>query len=104
MRVLRLAGRLALTAVALAVLSLVGLQFARVVARNVAVSRDLSDARTQVAALHERERRQDLTIGRLSDPRGAIPEIHQKLQLVGPHEVLIFVRHGAGAPAGESGP
>ncbi|MFZ1124221.1 MAG: hypothetical protein WAN59_03660 [Candidatus Baltobacteraceae bacterium] len=103
MRVIRLAGRLALLAVALAVLAVVGLQFSRVVARDVAVARDLSAERAEVAALRERELRQELTIRRLSDPRGAIPEIHEKLQLVGPREELIFVRRAAGSQAEENG-
>jgi hypothetical protein len=94
-RVIRLAGRLGLTVVALAVMSVVVLQFARVVARNYAVWSDLSAGRAEVANLHERERRQVLTVRRLSDPRGAIPEIHERLQLVGPHEELIFVRRAA---------
>jgi cell division protein FtsB len=100
--VIRLAGRLGLTVVALAVLAVVCLQFARVAARNYAVWKDLSAERAQIADLRERERRQELTIRRLSDPHGAIPEIHEKLQLVGPHEELIFVRRAAAASAEES--
>ncbi|MGP6158228.1 MAG: hypothetical protein ACLPYS_12120 [Vulcanimicrobiaceae bacterium] len=102
MRVIRLGGRVALAVVALAVLAVICLQFARVGARNLAVWRDLSSERAEVADLRERERRQELTIRRLSDRRGAIPEIHEKLQLVGPHEELIFVRHAASGQSEES--
>ena len=103
MRVIRLAGRLALTGVALAVLAVVLIQFARVGARNWSVSRELAAERAEVAALQERERRQELTVRRLSDPRGAIPEIHQMLGLVGPREDLIFVRRVPAARDEESG-
>jgi cell division protein FtsB len=93
-----LAGRVALTAVALAVLSLVLLQFGRVAARDWAVSRELAAERAEVLALRARERRQQETIHRLSNPRGAIPEIHEKLELVGPHEELIFLRRTPAGP------
>jgi hypothetical protein len=33
----------------------------------------------------------------LSDPRGSIPEIHDRLHMVGPHEEIIYLkRHDAG--------
>jgi cell division protein FtsB len=88
---IRFAGRLTLAAVGLAFVALVGLQFANIVARNVAVAHEVSVSRAELAALRAKERRQLRTIARLNDPRGAIPEIHDKLRLVGPHEELIFI-------------
>jgi cell division protein FtsB len=88
---IRIAGRLTLAAVGLAFVALVGLQFANIVARNVAVAHEVSVSRAELASLRAKERRQLRTIARLSDPRGAIPEIHDKLRLVGPHEELIFL-------------
>ena len=52
---------------------------------------DQPAAKFTLASLRAKERRQLRTIARLSDPRGAIPEIHDKLRLVGPHEELIFL-------------
>lgn len=91
MKRIRLAGRLTLAAVGLAFVALVGLQFANIVARNVAVAHEVSASRAELNALRAKESHQLRTIARLSDPRGAIPEIHDKLRLVGPHEELIFI-------------
>ncbi len=100
MKHIRLAGRVVLAAVALTFVALIGLQFANIVARNVAVAREVAASRADLAALREKKREQLRTIARLSDPRGAIPEIHDKLRLVGPHEELIFVE-GAPSPSPE---
>jgi len=90
-KAIRLAGRIVLAAVGLTFLALVGLQFANIVARNVAVAREVSASRAELTALREKKQRQLRTIARLSDPRGAVPEIHDRLRLVGPHEELIYV-------------
>ncbi len=96
--IVRLAGRIALALVVVAVLGVIGMQFEGIVAKNVAIAHELSAARTGVDALRAREARQRATIVRLGSARGAVPEIHQKLQLVGPHEEIIYLR-GAGVPA-----
>jgi len=70
----------------------VALQFEGIVVKNLALSRELAQARSDVQALHERQKEQRLTIERLGTPAGAIPEIHDKLRYVGPHEELIYVR------------
>jgi hypothetical protein len=70
----------------------VALQFEGIVAKNLAVSHELAQARSDVRALQERQKEQFLTIKRLGTPAGAIPEIHDKLRYVGPHEELIYVR------------
>jgi hypothetical protein len=35
-----------------------------------------------------------IDIKRLSDARGAVPEIHDRLHLVGDHEAIIYVKRG----------
>lgn len=91
-RYLRLASRLGFALALAIVLGLVGMQFEGIVAKNVAVANELSASRADIAALREREARQVRTIRRLSTAAGAVPEIHERLQLVGPNEEIIFVR------------
>ncbi len=91
--VLRLAGRIALVAVVACVLALVSIQFEGIVAKNVAMAREVDRSRADIVALEKRERAQQVTLRRLSTPVGAVPEIHEKLRMVGPHEE-IFVVHG----------
>jgi hypothetical protein len=95
-RLLLVAGRVALTLAGAVALAFIGFQYARIVAKNVAIARDLAQTRADIAALETRERAQLRTIARLDTPAGAVPEIHEKLQYVGPHEELIYVR---GLPA-----
>jgi hypothetical protein len=92
----RLAGRIGLLGVFACVAAVVAMQFTGIVAKNVAVAREVASSRAELRALRERERRQLQAIRRLSDPQGAIPEIHEKLRLVGAHEEIIYVR---GLPA-----
>ena len=96
--VLRLAGRLSVAALAIAVLTLVGIQAGRVVSRNVVMSRALAAVQAQNAALQAKRRKELRDIRRLSDPRGTIPEIHDRLRMVGPHEELIYVKGLATPP------
>ena len=91
-RIARLAGRLGLLVLGIGVLAIVFVQFAGIVGKNVALASDVAASRTQIAALRARESKQLRTIRRLSDPAGAIPEIHDRLHLVGPHEELIYLR------------
>ncbi len=91
-RVVRLAGRLALAVVALGVLTVVGVQFAGIVAKNIAIASELGDVNAQVVELTARKAERRHTIARLSDPAGAIPEIHDELHMVGPREEIIYVR------------
>jgi len=97
---LRLASRLALASVVLIFSTLVGMQFTGIVAKNFALAHELAATRADVAALRARTERQRATIRRLGDPQGAVPEIHEKLRLVGPHEEIIYVR-GAAPPQGD---
>ncbi len=90
--VARLTARIGLLATVGCVVVLVAVQLEVIVAKNVAIARQVANAHRQIVALRERERAQQRTVDRLSDPRGAIPEIHEKLQLVAPHQELIYVR------------
>ena len=88
----RLAGRLG-TAITIAVVTvLVGVQFERVIAANVAMASQLASVRSDIQTLQVRRAIQVRDLQRLRTPNGAIPEIHDRLRLVGPHEALIFIR------------
>jgi cell division protein FtsB len=89
--VVRLAGRITATLVALLVFVLVTIQFARVIDENVALARELSSTQADVSALQVHRTRQLRELRRLQDPDGAIPEIHDRLRLVRPNETIIFV-------------
>jgi septal ring factor EnvC (AmiA/AmiB activator) len=95
---LRLGRRLAFALVAACALGFVLVQFSGIVAKNVAMARSVSDAQTEIASLERRAREQQRTLRRLETPEGAIPEIHAKLRLVGPHEEIIYVHDGANRP------
>jgi len=91
-RLFRLAGRLVLVGAGLAIAALIVIQYERIVARNLALSHALSVTRADVSSLRAKERKQKRVIERLSDPRGAIPEIHDRLHVVAPHEELIYLK------------
>ncbi|GAC1403740.1 MAG: hypothetical protein NVSMB64_05890 [Candidatus Velthaea sp.] len=95
--VLRLVGRIGVVCVAVSFISLVGLQYARIIGKNVALAQELHGVDVDVHMLQAKRIEQERTIRRLSDPRGAIPEIHDKLHLVGDHEAIIYLKkHGDG--------
>jgi len=89
--VLRLAGRVTAAAVALSLVVLVGVQFARAIGQNVSAARQLSQLQSDITALERRRAEQQRELKRLADPQGAVPEIHDRLRLVRPNETLIFV-------------
>jgi len=97
--VLRLVGRVTAAAVALSLVVLVAVQFARAIGQNLATARQLSLIREDITALQRRRDEQQRELHRLSDPQGAIPEIHDRLRLVRPNETLIFV-----SPVPSAGP
>ncbi|MGH8164586.1 MAG: hypothetical protein ACREP1_09660, partial [Rhodanobacteraceae bacterium] len=90
----RVVGRFAVAALVAVVATLVSIQFARIASENVAMAHSLSGVRRDVAVLRERKQEQERDIRRLSDPEGAIPDIHERLHLVGPNEAIIFVKPG----------
>lgn len=88
---LRLAGRITVMLVAVLLFSLAGIQFARLIDQNIAMAHELSATQTDIGALKIRRERQLRELRRLRDPEGAIPDIHERLRLVGPKEEMIFV-------------
>lgn len=91
---LRALSRIGLVCVALVVLSLVGAQYAHVIGRNLALARQLHEVERDVAGLKVHRTQQQRDIRRLSDPRGSIPEIHDRLHLVGDKEAIIYLKRG----------
>jgi hypothetical protein len=90
----RLLGRIGVVAVALVALTLIGVQYARVIGRNIALAHELRDVERDVAALKAKRVQQERDIRRLSDPAGAVPEIHDRLHLVGDREAIIYLKRG----------
>jgi cell division protein FtsB len=94
---LRLLGRVAIVAIAGAFVFVVGLQYVRIIGKNAGLAAQLAAAENDVRNLHAKRSEQAQHIRRLSDPAGAIPEIHDKLHLVGDHETIIYIKkHGDG--------
>lgn len=91
LRLLRLAGRGLAVALAVLVVTLVVIQFARAIGENVGAARELSSMRSDIATLERRRDEQQRELQRLREPEGAVPEIHDRLRLVRPNEALIFV-------------
>jgi len=97
--VLRVAGRLSMTAVALLVFALIAIQFARVIQQNVALAGDLATTQGEITALQARREWQMREVRRLEDPEGTVPDIHDRLKLVRPNEAIIFVSPAPAAVA-----
>ena len=97
-RVLRLCTAVGAAAVAFAVLALIVIQCARLVQRNVALTRELAVVKSEVGDLQRKRAEQQRTIRRLHDPLGAVPEIHQRLRLVRPGETIIYVKGASPEP------
>ncbi len=91
---LRLLSRIGVVGVAAMVLSLIGVQYAHVIGRNVALAHQLHAEEHDIVTLKARRAQQEREIKRLSDPHGAIPEIHDRLHLVGDKEAIIYLKHG----------
>ena len=95
---LRLARRITLIALAGAFVTVVGLQYARIIGKNVALAHQLGAAQSDVARLERQRAEQEREIRRLSDPAGAIPEIHDKLHLVRDREAIIYLKAQGDGP------
>ena len=100
MRTVRYLGKLSVAALVLLVGAIVAIQYQKVIVRNWQLAHAVASARSDVEALREKERRQRKRIERLTDPQGAIPEIHDRLHLVSPHEELIYVKSAPSAAPG----
>ena len=90
--VLRAASRIGIVCIALVAFTLIGVQYARVIGRNVALAHELHDVERDIAQLKVKRVQQHRDIDRLNDPHGAIPEIHDRLHLVGDHEAIIYLK------------
>ncbi len=90
--VVRLIGRIGALGIAGVFLALVALQFVRIAGQNMALAHTLRDVEGDVKALDAKRLAQLRTIARLSDPRGAVPEIHERLHLVGDGEAIIYLK------------
>lgn len=88
---LRFAGRVTALAIALLVVTLVVIQFARAIGQNLATAHELTTIRSDIATLRVRRAEQQQELKRLRSAEGAVPEIHDRLRLVRPNETLIFV-------------
>jgi hypothetical protein len=89
---LRLASRIGVVCVVVVVGSLIAVQYARLIGRTVALAHEVRDARREVARLETKRIQQDREIRRLGDPVGALPEIHDRLHLVGDNEAIIYLK------------
>lgn len=89
---LALAGRLGVGALSSLIFVLIAIQFGRIIRENVAMANQLSAVKTDIRDLQLRRRDQLRQIKRLADPRGAVPEIHDRLKMVGPNEAIIFIK------------
>lgn len=95
---LHLAGRLGVVAFGALVFLVVGIQFAHVIGDNVAMAHELASVQSDIKVLEARKRTQLRELRRLADPEGAIPEIHDRLRLVGPNEAIVFVKPSPAPP------
>jgi cell division protein FtsB len=94
--VLRLLAHVGIAAIGATFAVLIGVQYTRIIGRNIAYVQQIHQVEADVAALERRRDEQRRTIARLSDPQGAIPEIHDRLHLVRDHEAIIYLkRHDA---------
>ncbi|HYZ15363.1 MAG TPA: hypothetical protein VE591_03135 [Candidatus Acidoferrum sp.] len=88
----RLLSRIGVVCVVVVVFSLIAVQYARMIGRNLAMARELHAVEADVVALRAKREEQLREISRLSDPRGAVPEIHDRLHLVGDKEAIIYLK------------
>ena len=88
----RALARLGFVAVVSTVCALIAVQYARIIERNVWYSRAVGSVDRDVAALERKRDEQLREIRRLSDPQGAIPEIHDRLHLVSSHEAIMYLK------------
>jgi hypothetical protein len=84
--------RIGVTAIGGTFAILIAVQYARIIERNVAYVQQVHAVERDVTALTEKRDKQRRTIQRLSDPQGAIPEIHDRLHMVGDHEAIIYLK------------
>jgi hypothetical protein len=89
---LRLGARIGVVLIGGVVALMIAAQYVHIVQRNVAYMMQLRDVQNDIATLEAKRIAQQREIARLSDPEGAIPEIHDRLHLVGDHEAIIYLK------------
>jgi hypothetical protein len=93
---LALLARLSVTAIGGTFAILIAVQYVRIIERNVAYVHRVHSVESDVSELEQKRDKQLRTIQRLTDPQGAVPEIHDRLHMVGDHEAIIYLkRHDA---------
>jgi hypothetical protein len=88
----RLAARAGIVLVVGVFATMIVAQYAHIIGRNVTYAAELHDVQHDIATLEHKRAEQQREIARLSDPRGAIPEIHDRLHLVGDKEAIIYLK------------
>ena len=89
---LRLGAKAGVVLIVGVVALMIAAQYVHIIQRNVAYALQLRDVQRDIAALDRKRIAQQREIARLSDPQGAIPEIHDRLHLVGDHEAIIYLK------------
>ncbi len=90
---LRLSRRITVVVLVGTFFAVVGLQYVRIIDKNLALAEQLGATQSDVLRLEAKRAEQDREIRRLSDPLGAIPEIHDRLHLVRDRETIIYLKH-----------
>lgn len=93
--ILRATGRALVAAALLGSISMIAIQYARMTHRNLLLAHALAATQSDIARLQNERLRREATIKRLEDPRGAIPEIHDRLHLTLPNEAIIYLKRPA---------
>jgi hypothetical protein len=94
----RLAARLGVIVATVSLGLVVAVQYESLAVHYFTLKHEVDDSRAKIDALETKLRKQKSDVRRLSDPRGAVPEIHDKLKEFGPDEEMIYVR-GVPSPA-----
>jgi hypothetical protein len=90
-----LVGRVLFAIASAACSMLVAVHVYRTIDRNAVLSRELIVAQGEVNQLLAKRAEQLRAIRRLSDPIGAIPEIHERLQMHTAHEQILFLQRAS---------
>jgi len=85
-------GRALVAAALLGSISMMGVQYAKMAHRNLVLAHALAATQSDIARLQTSRQQRSATIKRLEDPRGAIPEIHDRLHLTMPNEAIIYLK------------
>ncbi len=90
--VLRAIWRALVAAALFGSMSMIVIQYARMAHRNLVLAHALAATQADIARLQASREQRMATVKRLEDPRGAIPEIHDRLHLTLPNEAIIYLK------------